>query len=644
MQSLKWFLWSVVAAILWAGWAPQIDAQMIVNGGHRDTLFCATTCFPLISNQHFPGQFGGSYSVSQIAHTPYPYNTGTVLSLPYDDIYTGQLPIGFPFYFFCSPYTTLAIGCNAILSFDDDIPALSYCNWPITDSIPSALYEKLSIMAGYHDIFPALGGTVRHGLVGISPQRKFVVSYENVPMFSCTTTLASVQIVLHETTQDIDVFLTQKPLCPGWNDGAAILGLQDSTRTLAVAVPGRNYPTQWTATNEGWRFSPNAGGPKQVRWFENGNLVGTQDSIVVCPPAPTTYTAVVRTINCNGDSMVYYDTLDVMFNPNLTSANAGADTSVCYATMVQLQGTGGDLYAWYNDSAQLIDSVANATLGPVLGTTIYILTVTDTTLGCISQADTIQVSVLQPIPLAQAGNDTTICYGSMLQLQGSGGNVYSWTNPSGNIFSNQPNPTVGPIQAATYFTLHVLETTWGCVSPPDTIHIALNPVLPMGVIVGPPIVAPGASYGYYTNPPQNVYYTWQPTNGTVVSGQGTNFATVVWNAASPLNLCVVTQDSAGCDMDSTCLNGPLLGIESALHSFAVYPNPIQDQVIIDGDFLGQRTVVSLLDGQGKLVYFQELQQADNHLTLDLAKTQLSKGIYILRIQMEDGQATFKLMK
>ena len=60
-----------------------------------------------------------------------------------------------------------------------------------------------------------------------------------------------------------EMFLQDKPLCATWNGGAAVQGLVDATSTNfdivndPVLGQPRNFPLQWTATNEGWEFIPN---------------------------------------------------------------------------------------------------------------------------------------------------------------------------------------------------------------------------------------------------------------------------------------------------------------------------------------------------------------------------------------------------
>jgi hypothetical protein len=66
-----------------------------------------------------------------------------------------------------------------------------------------------------------------------------------------------------KTTNIIEVYIQDKPICPSWNAGAAIEGIQNSTGTQAVVVPGRNFPVMWTATNDAWRFTP--AGARNIR-------------------------------------------------------------------------------------------------------------------------------------------------------------------------------------------------------------------------------------------------------------------------------------------------------------------------------------------------------------------------------------------
>lgn len=195
------------------------------------------------------------YFVSSIPYTPYSYVQGVPVVYNIDDTWSDTIPVGFDFYFFGQHYNQLVVGTNGVVSFNLSY-ANQYCQWPINAGIPSPSLPTHSIMFPFQDTDPGQGGTIAHQVYGTPPNRAFVLSFSNVPMFSCNNLLHTSQLVLYETSNNIDIFIENKPLCPNWNAGAAILGIQDSA--TAYVVPGRNFPTQWTAQNEGWRFAPDA--------------------------------------------------------------------------------------------------------------------------------------------------------------------------------------------------------------------------------------------------------------------------------------------------------------------------------------------------------------------------------------------------
>lgn len=251
-----------------------------------------------------------SYLVNQIQYTPYPYIGGTVVNLNIDDSWSSVINIPFEFCFFDSTYTKCIIGSNGQISFDLS-QAGAYCPWGLTGitPLPNATFNsaKNSIMAPYHDIQPAFQGSINYQTIGVAPNRKFVVSWSLVPMFSCTQMLATQQIVLFEGANRIETYIANKPLCANWNNGLAIHGIENRQGTIAFLVPGRNLPTQWTAQNDAWEFVPNGGGPGgggggvSINWYENGNLVATNvDSLIICPTQTSTYEARAIFTLCGG--------------------------------------------------------------------------------------------------------------------------------------------------------------------------------------------------------------------------------------------------------------------------------------------------------------------------------------------------------
>lgn len=198
------------------------------------------------------------YTVSQITYAPDSFNLGAETDIQLDDHYTCTMSLPFPFCFFGTSYSRFLIGSNGAITFDTSW-ACSYCLWPINMAIPMTNSHKASIMFPWQDLdFAAdTGSHIYVNTYGVTPNRRFVVSFYHAPMYSCTTQQFTGEIILYETSNVIEMHIQNKPVCTSWNGGYAIEGIQDMTGTQAAVVPGRNYPAQWTAVNDAWRFIPN---------------------------------------------------------------------------------------------------------------------------------------------------------------------------------------------------------------------------------------------------------------------------------------------------------------------------------------------------------------------------------------------------
>ncbi|HTL82542.1 MAG TPA: T9SS type A sorting domain-containing protein [Bacteroidia bacterium] len=197
------------------------------------------------------------YSVSPITYAPDSFNAGTVLPQLLDDHYTCAMTLPFPFCFFGSTYTRYIIGSNGNVSFDTTY-ACSYDAWPISSAIPSpSNLHKNTISMPWEDLAPDTGFHIYTNTYGVTPNRRFVISFYHAPLYNCTTLVFTGEVALYETSNNVDIIIQNKPDCPTWNSGYGIEGMQDAAGVQAAVVPGRNYPSQWTAVNDAYRFSPN---------------------------------------------------------------------------------------------------------------------------------------------------------------------------------------------------------------------------------------------------------------------------------------------------------------------------------------------------------------------------------------------------
>jgi len=121
-------------------------------------------------------------------------------------------------------------------------------------------------MLTWQDTNPGVGGGIRFETTGTSPNKVFILKFDDVPMFSCGSSPSSnysAQLKLYETSNLIEFHITQRTACASWQGGAGIMGINSydgSTAVIAPGPPNHNYPTLWSESNTGYRISPNCTG------------------------------------------------------------------------------------------------------------------------------------------------------------------------------------------------------------------------------------------------------------------------------------------------------------------------------------------------------------------------------------------------
>jgi gliding motility-associated-like protein len=269
----------------------------------------------------------GSYTVVQNAYNPYPYVGTTFLTSAanfggiIDDQWSNVLNLPFSFCFFNNTYNQYLVSLNGQIGFDLSNALQSNTYSLATTPLPNNNLDlNNTIMGAYYDIYPFVGtsptSSITTATYGVAPNRAFVLSFNENPMFSCTSTFITQQIVLHEGSNIIDVNIKNKSACTNWTSGNnALEGIQNSTGTIAFTVPGRNSGT-WTATNDSYSFVPQGGvigggiNPTSIDWYSlpNNTYLGSGDTIQVCPNSSQRYYA-KATYDLCGSQLFLYDTV-----------------------------------------------------------------------------------------------------------------------------------------------------------------------------------------------------------------------------------------------------------------------------------------------------------------------------------------------
>jgi len=185
------------------------------------------------------------------------------------------------------------------------------------------------------------------------------------------------------------------------------------------------------------------------------NTGDTSSTIVVTPTANTTY-SVIASNNCGSSSDSIFITVGY-----LPALSVSKDTGICIGDVVVLTASGNGDLLWSTG-----DTVSSISVNPLTDTWYYVTVANN----CGASDDSINVTVL-PLPAATAEHDTTIDYGSSVQLTGQGGITYSWNPATGLSCTNCQNPVASPTETTTYY-LSVTDSN-GCVSM-DSVIIRVN--------------------------------------------------------------------------------------------------------------------------------------------------------------------------
>jgi uncharacterized protein (TIGR02145 family) len=285
-----------------------------------DTIICLGGSVTLNAVVVGGGYGTSSYTFLAIPYNPMPFSGGVALDTSFDhpnhctasghdDCWGGPFDIGFSFCFLNVDYTQFWIGSNGWISFSQ--PTNQWDNYT-PDTLPNSSNNtpKNCIMAPWQDWFPGAGGVgnnIFYYTSGTEPDRKCVIYWLNCPMYGCTSTLGTFQIVINEQNSIIENNIQEKDSC-SWQQNRGTQGVQNLTGTEAFIHPGRNNKS-WEAYNESTRFVP-GGITWYIGGYPGGTPVGYGPTITVRPNNTTIYTGVAEV--CGGAFSAANDTVIVM--------------------------------------------------------------------------------------------------------------------------------------------------------------------------------------------------------------------------------------------------------------------------------------------------------------------------------------------
>ena len=479
-----------------------------------------------------------------------PQTSGTL-----DDGGWGGIPVGFNFNFFGTNYNTINVGTNGTVMFGT-YNGTSLADFAYT-TLPSASepFNLVAVLAMDNNLANSggsdgstsgtQGGTLKYWTEGYAPNRKFIVSYENVREYG-DTRVSTAQAVFFETTGIIEVHVTSstnidRNKLVGVNNGNGTIGvLAYASGTTASSTnpitnpfayrftPPANYTTTWTATD--------ANGTTTIA---TGTNIFSQ---TVAPLITTTYSIsytnqTTGCTNASGSAQVVMSVLN-------SNAPAGVNTiasasSICLGQSVNLSmdytgSNDGLTFQWQSsiDNGTSWQNIASAT------TTTTIVSPTIPTryrcqiISCggtpayssVAQVDfTNQITSTTPATRCGTGTVT-------IEATSNAGTTVNWyaDNTGGvSIGTGSPFTTPSISSSTTYYasaeTITNASVTLGSTATIDT------------------------AFGTTSSPDGGMVLT-TTTNNVII-----NSIDVL--VAGTGNLTIKLQNSAGVDIASTTING-----------------------------------------------------------------------------------------
>ncbi len=221
------------------------------------------------------------------------------------------------------------------------------------------------------------------------------------------------------------------------------------------------------------------------------------------PASTTTYQLIAS------DGVGCADTSTVTISVSNLIADAGVPDTLCMGDTTQLNGLVSNgitpyEYAWAPAGIVSDTAIDTPFAYPVSDTTLY-LNVTDN-IGCTA-LDSVNLFV-NPIPVAVAGPDTSICGGESVALTAGGGDNYKWSPTAGLSDPNIANPVATPSDTAIY-TVTVTDNA-GC-SDDASVTINVNNVSVSITPYPDTMICEGDSIRITAR--GGISYAWSPAGG-----------------------------------------------------------------------------------------------------------------------------------
>ncbi len=350
-----------------------------------------------------------------------------------------------------------------------------------------------------------------------------------------------------------------------------------------------------------WYYTPDTTSISLFNWNVIGGSIisasSLNDSILVNWGDTTTGSVTIIETDFNGctsDPAVY----PFSSNPSPLITGLPDSISVCRNTAYPISDTvnvGTITWTTSGDGTFDDNTIATPVYTPGPSDTNYVtLTVVVSNFPCTDATDSIVLFFTTPPVVTLTASQTTVCPGDSVTLTATGGGSYSWTP---NNTDTTAIVVVYPVDTTTYFV--TVNNGFSC-STTDSITINVDSIPITSTISGVDSACARDSGLVYSVISTSGNYVWTISNGTILSGQGTDSVYVQWDTAGVGTITVVDTNAAGCSgvtqtllvtiypipvtslingQDTVCEN-------STITYFVTSPGPVYNWSVSGGTIIG----------------------------------------------------------
>ena len=313
------------------------------------------------------------------------------------------------------------------------------------------------------------------------------------------------------------------------------------------------------------------------------------------------------------------DTIQVTIN-NQPVVNLGPDTSICLATVILDAGNPGSTYAWSTSATSQSVTVGSGT---------YSVTATDPS-GC-ADSDTITVTTNVPPVITATPATTSICSGTPTTLTATGGVTYLWSN-------NQTgsSTTVSPTTTTSYY---VTGTDANGCQASDVVIVNVLPATTAQFTY----TLSGVTAQFTNQSSGAVTYSWNFGDSSPTSSLQNPSHVYTQNGVYTVTLTVT--GPCGTSTYTQTITITQVGIVDAdlANTLSIYPNPNDGVFTVSFEFANAKDVrVDLTDVTGRIISSEERYGITSYRN-EVGSTDLSNGVYFVRITTVDGSAVQKIV-